>query len=147
MTIASFGVENMAISVATKTKLAILWLFVTGSNLAIVSITFIAPGVIDDIRAGHVLGAQIGSDLLFIIAITYFWIPLVMVVLSVTLKDVLVRWLNVIAGLLYAGFVISEFVSNIMKVDYFYGLWMQMSEVIVLLLIVWFGFKHNKESG
>ena len=130
-----------------KTKLAIFWLSVAVANSAIVTIAFMAPGVIDDIRAGQVLGAQISPDLLLLIAVTYFWIPLIMAVLSITLKNSINRWVNIIAGALYIVFVLNEFVSNIMIVAYYYGVLMHVSELVVLALIAWHAWKWPKESG
>jgi len=130
-----------------KTKLAIFWLFVAATNSAIVVIAFMAPGVIDDIRAGQVLGAQISPDLLLLIAVTYFWIPLVMAVQSITLRNSINRWVNIIAGVLYVVFVLNEFVSNIITVAYYYGMLMHVSELVVLALIAWHAWKWPKESG
>ena len=126
-----------------RTKLAVLWLFVAVTNSAIMTVAFLAPGVIDDIRAGQVLGAQIGPELLLVIAITYFWIPLVMSVLSIVLKDSINRWANIISGILYAVFVINEMISNITTVAYLYGVLMHISEVAIAALIVWFAWKWS----
>ena len=117
------------------------------TNSAIVVIAFMAPGVIDDIRAGQVLGAQISPDLLLLIAVTYFWIPLVMAVQSITLRNSINRWVNIIAGVLYVVFVLNEFVSNIVTVAYYYGMLMHVSELVVLALIAWHAWKWPKESG
>ena len=140
------GVYRIKENVAVTTKLAVLWLFVAVSNSAIITIALLAPGVIDDIRSGQVLGAQIGPELLLVMAITYYWIPLVMSVLSVTLKNSINRWANIIAGMLYAFFVLNEMISNIVSVAYFYGIMMHVSEVVIVALIVWFAWKWPKET-
>jgi hypothetical protein len=131
--------------VSVKTKLAVFWIFVAVTNLAIVTLTYIAPGVLDDILAGHVLGAQIGPDLLLLVAITYFWVPLVMAVSSITLKDSINRWVNIIASPLYSLFVLSELVSNILKTHYLYGAFLQVSIIFVLGLVVWHSWKWPKK--
>jgi|SRR5665647_369671 len=129
-----------------KIKLAILWLFVVVTNLAIVTLTFVAPGVIDDIRGGHVLGAQIGPDLLLVIAVTYFWVPAVLAVLSILLKDSINRWVNLAGGILYTVFVLNELVSNIIKMSYIFGMFLQVSIIFVLVLIIWHSWKLTGKS-
>ena len=130
-----------------KTKLAVLWLFVAITNSAIMTLAFLAPGVIDDIRAGQVVGAQIGPELLLVVAITYFWIPLIMAVVSVTINNSINRWINIVASILYACFVLNELISNIITVAYPYGLLMHVSEVVVLSLIAWYAWKWPKDRG
>lgn len=129
-----------------KIKLAILWLFVVVTNLAIVTLTFVAPGVIDDIRGGHVLGAQIGPDLLLVIAVTYFWVPAVLAVLSILLKDSINRWVNLAGGILYTVFILNELVSNIIKMSYIFGMFLQVSIIFVLVLIIWHSWKLTGKS-
>jgi len=45
---------------ALKVRLAILWLFVAVTMSANTILYFIVPGVIDEIRAGEVVGMQAG---------------------------------------------------------------------------------------
>jgi hypothetical protein len=116
------------------------------TNLAIVTLTFVAPGVIDDIRGGHVLGAQIGPDLLLVIAVTYFWIPTVLAVSSILLKESINRWINLPASILYTVFVLNELVSNIMKMSYIFGMLLQTSIIFVLILIIWYSWKMTGKS-
>jgi len=123
-----------------KVKLAILWFFVVVTNLAIVTLTFVAPGVIDDIRGGHVLGAQITPDLLLLIALTYFLVPAVLAVSSILLKDSINRWINLAGGILYVVFVLNELVSNIIKMSYIFGMFLQASTIFVLVLIIWYSW-------
>jgi uncharacterized membrane protein len=74
-------------------------------------------------------------------AILYFWIPLVMAVLSLTLKDKTNRWANIILGIVYIGFVLVELVSNILTAAYPYAILMSTSALLVAALITWYAFK------
>jgi hypothetical protein len=70
--------ENLAF----KIRLAVLWLFVAVAMSAKTILYFVVPGVVDEIRSGEVVGMQATPELLLVMAVTYFWVPLVMAVLS-----------------------------------------------------------------
>ena len=133
-------------SFSVKIKLAVLWTSIVVTNLAIVIITFLSPNVIDNIRAGSVLGAEIGPNLLLLIAFTYFWVPVLLTILSITLNDSINRWANLIAGILYALFVLNELVSNIVKTSYLYGFFLQSTVIFILGAIIWFSIKWTGKS-
>ncbi len=134
--------ENLAL----KTKLAVLWLFVAVTMSANTILYFIVPGVIDEIRAGEVVGMQAGPELLLVMAITYYWVPLVMAVLSLTLKDKANRWANVILGIFYAGFILFELIMNVRTVAYPYVILMDISAVVVAALIARYAWKWSKQE-
>ncbi len=129
--------ENLAL----KTRLAVLWLFVAVTMAANTILYLIVPGVIDEIRAGEVVGMQAGPGLLLMMAIVYFWLPLIMAVLSLTLKDKMNRWANIILGIFYAGFILFELAMNITTVTYSYVILMDISAIMVSALIAWYARK------
>ena len=129
--------ENLAL----KTRLAVLWLFVAVTMSANTILYFLVPGVIDEISAGEVVGMQAGPELLLVMAIMYFWVPLVMAVLSLTLKDKVTRWANITLGVFYAGFIFFELVMNVTTVAYPYVMLMDISAIVVSALIVWYAWK------
>jgi len=135
--------ENLAL----KTRLAVLWLFIAVTMSANTTLYFIVPGVIDEIRAGQVVGMQAGSELLLMMAVTYFWAPLVMAVLSLTLKDKANRWANIILGIFYAGFILFELTMNITTVAYPYVILMDTSAIVVAALIAWYAYKSPKQEA
>jgi hypothetical protein len=134
-------VENLAL----KIRLAVLWLFVAVTMSANTILYFVVPSVIDEIRAGKVVGMQVGPELLLVMAVTYFWVPLVMAVLSLTLKDKANRWVNTILGIFYAGFILFELVMNITTVAYPYMILMDTSAIVVAALIAWYAYKWSKQ--
>jgi uncharacterized membrane protein AbrB (regulator of aidB expression) len=79
-------------------------------------------------------------------AITYYWVPLVMAVLSLTLKDKVNRWGNIILGIFYAGFILFELIMNITTVAYPYVILMDISAIVVAALIAWFAWKWSKQE-
>jgi len=129
--------ENLAL----KIRLAVLWLFVAVTMSANTILYFAVPGVIDEIRAGEVVGMQAGPGLLLVMAIMYFWVPLVMAVLSLTLKDKVNRWASIILGIFYAGFILFELIMNVTTVAYPYVILMDISAIVVAALIAWYAWK------
>ncbi len=129
-----------------KTKLAVLWLFVAVTMSANTILYFIVPGVIDEIRAGEVVGMQAGPELLLVMAIMYYWVPLVMAVLSLTLKDKANRWANIILGIFYAGFILFELIMNIRTVAYPYVILMDISAIVVAALIAGYAWKWSRQE-
>ena len=129
--------ENLAL----KIRLAVLWLFVAVAMSANTILYFIVPGVIDEIRAGEVVGMQAGPGLLLVMAIMYYWVPLVMAVLSITLKDKVNRWANIILGVFYAGFILFELIMNVTTVAYPYVILMDTSAIVVAALTAWCAWK------
>ena len=126
---------------ALKTRLAVLWLFVAVAMSANTLLYLIVPGVIDEIRAGEVVGMQAGAGLLLVMAILYYWVPLVMAVLSLTLKDKVNRWASIVFGVFYVGFILFELFMNVTTVAYPYVILMDTSAIVVAALIAWQAWK------
>ncbi len=131
---------------ALKIRFGVLWLFVAVTLSVNTMLYFIVPGVIDEIRAGEVVGMQATPELLLVMAITYYWVPLVMAVLSLTLKDKANRWANIILGIFYAGFILFELTMNITTVAYPYLILMDTSVIVASALIAWFAWKWPKQE-
>jgi len=128
-------------ALALRMRLAVLWLFVAVAMSANTILYLIVPGVIDEIRAGEVVGMQAGPGLLLAMAIMYFWGPLVMAVLSLTLKDKVNRWVSIVMGIFYAGFILFELAMNVTTVAYPYVILMDASAIVVAALIAWYAWK------
>ena len=129
--------ENLALRI----RFAVLWLFAAVTMSANTILYFVVPGVIDEIRTGEVVGMQATPELLLVMAITYFWVPLVMAVLSLTLRDGVNRRANIVLGIFYAGFILFELVMNITTVAYPYVMLMDISAIVVSALIAWYAWK------
>jgi uncharacterized membrane protein HdeD (DUF308 family) len=75
-------------------------------------------------------------------------VPLVMAVLSLTLKDSINRWANIIVGIVIT---ILSIVSLIMAFTldlsiYAFGLLLDISMVIAPMLIVWYAWKAKPKA-
>jgi hypothetical protein len=124
-----------------KIRIAVFWLFIAVTMSANTILYLIVPGVIDEIRAGEIVGMQAGAELILGMAIAYYWIPLVMAVLSLTLKDKANRWANIILGAFYAVFILFELIMNVTTVAYPYAILMDVSVIAVAALIAWNAWK------
>lgn len=124
-----------------KTRLAVLWLFVAVAMSANTLLYLIVPGVIDEIRMGTVVGMQAGHMLLLMMAVMYYWVPLVMAVVSLTLKDRVNRWASIILGAFYVVFVSFELFMNVTTVAYPYVILMDSSAIVVAALIAYYAWK------
>ena len=124
-----------------KIKLAVFWLFIAVAMLANTVLYLIVPGVIDEIRTGEIVGMQAGAELILGMAIAYYWLPLVMTFLSLTLKDKANRWLNILLGSFYAAFILFELTMNVTTVAYPYAILMDVSVLAVAALIAWHAWK------
>lgn len=124
-----------------KTRLAVFWLFIAGAMLANTLLYFVVPGVIDEIRTGLMVGMETGPELIIGMAVAYYWLPLVMAVLSLALKDKVCRWINIIFGAFYVAFVLFELTMNVTTVAYPYAVLMDASIIAVAALIAWNAWK------
>jgi len=118
-----------------KIKLAVFWLFIAITMSANTILYLIVPGVIDEIMTGEIVGMQASPELILGMATAYYWVPLVMAVLSLTLKDRANRWANLILGVFYAVFVLFELIMNVTTVAYPYAILMDISVIAVAALI------------
>jgi hypothetical protein len=101
----------------------------------------LVPGILDEIRVGTVVGMQAGHGLLLVMAIMYYWVPLVMAVVSLTLKDKVNRYASIILGIFYAGFILFELFMNVTTVAYPYVILMDTSAIVVAALIAYYAWK------
>ena len=127
-----------------RIKVSVLWLFIAVIMVASTMLYFLVPGVIDEIRAGKIVGIQAGQELLLITAIMYFLIPLVMAVMSLSLKGKANHWSNVIFSIFYTGFILFELIMNITTVAYPYVIVMDSSAIVAAVLIVLNTWKSKK---
>ncbi len=124
-----------------RTKLAVFWLFIAVTMSANTLLYLVVPGIIDQIRSGKIVGMQAGPELILGMAVAYYWVPLVMSVVSLTLNDRASRGMNVIIGVFYVVFTLFELTMNVTTVAYPYASLMDISVMVVAALIVWNAWK------
>ncbi len=125
-----------------KIKISVLWLFSAVAFLAHQILALLEPGVIAQIIAGEIEGMKIGPELILLFAIL-FLVPLIMAFLSLTLKDPINRWANIIVGAIFAAL----FIGVIVTVAKLSGeTLMTLSTVIALVLIVRYAWKSKQKA-
>ena len=117
-----------------------LWLFSAVAFLAHQILALMEPGVIAGIMAGEVEGMKIGTELILLFAIL-FLVPLIMAFLSLTLKDSINRWANIIVGAVFAVFF-TGVIASVAKLSG--ETLMTFSTVVALALIVWYAWKSKQ---
>jgi hypothetical protein len=124
-----------------KIKISVLWLFSAVAFLAHQILALLEPGVIAGIMAGEVEGMKIGPELILLFAIL-FLVPLIMAFLSLTLKDSINRWANIIVGVVFAALFIGV-IATVAKLSG--EILMTLSTVVALVLIVWYAWKSKQK--
>lgn len=124
-------------------RISFLWVFMAVAMSAHLALYVFEPGAIEKITTG-------GWDLdegMFVL-LTLFWlVPLTMAVLSVSLKDLINRWTNIIVGLAAIGFSIAHFALCPLKEPSIHQFIIVGSSIIVAVLILFLSLKWPKEKA
>jgi len=107
--------------------------------LTFLVLEFMEQGVMEGIIAGNMRGLQLGPETLLFYAVLLL-IPLVIAFLSLTLKDSVNRWVNIIMGVAYTFLYLSDLIAHLVD-PYAYAILMGTSAVVAQVLIVWFAWK------
>ena len=118
-----------------------LWLFVLISDLYSVLMSFAYPGALEELMTGAV---SIGPAFMLIGAIVAL-IPLVMAVLTLTLKDSMNRWLNIILGLVITFIFFGSFIELLTTMPAAHIQLLSFAAFLAPALIVWLAWKWPKE--
>jgi hypothetical protein len=128
-----------------KVRIAVLWIFMAVAMSAHGVLSFMEPGVIDQIMAGEVEGAVMSPAMLLFMAI-FWWVPLVMAFLSVTLKDAVNRRVNMVLAIIFTILNIYHLIEHIMNPSAA-QLLLVASTVVVTALIIWYTARWPKVSS
>ncbi len=129
-----------------KIRLAVLWIFMAVAMSAYVVLAFMTEGAIEAVTSGEFEGIQITDASLWILAL--FWlIPLTMAFLSVTLKDSMNRWANMIAGLGFAIVYIIAAIGTLSEGETGGHLLMEFSKAAAAILVVWYAWKWPRQEA
>ena len=124
-----------------KVRISLLWLFVIISDLANVLMSLAYPGIMEELMTGAEIMAP---ELMFFGAILIL-IPLVMSVLTLTLKDSINRWLNIILGIVFTVIFFGNFIELSTTMPAAYIMLLSIAGFIAPALIVWYAWKWPKE--
>ena len=123
-----------------KIKISALWIFKSFASIVCAFMMFIEEGVLEGIMEGEFLGMEIGPEILLAGTIES-WIPMVMIVLSLTLKKKANRWINVIAGIVFTVLSLISLVDALTA----HGILMWVSAAVATVLIVWYAWKWQED--
>jgi len=124
-----------------KIKIAMLWLFYTVAFSFNLTLIVYQPGNIEQINMGEIYGMQFTPEALLVTAIELL-VPLVMAFLTLTLKDSINRWANIILGIVYTVLVLLSFGGELtLPNPPAYSILMDISMVVATALIVWYAWK------
>ena len=123
-----------------KIRISVLWLFMAVAMSAHNALFFMEPGAIDKIG-----DMAMGPGMLLFMAL-FWWVPLVMAFLSVTLKDSANRWTNVVLGIVFTILNIGHLIEHIAKPSPA-QLLLIASTVVVTALIAWYAWRWPKQEA
>ena len=125
-----------------KIRVAVLWLIDTGAALVAAMGSLFEPNALQQFLAtGEFNGSMVSPELELIVAIL-LWVPFVMAFLSVTLKNPINRWANIIVGIVWfaLGFIN---VPNLMANPTAHGILLWLTEDVAKVLIIWIAWKSK----
>jgi hypothetical protein len=129
-----------------KIKIAALWLFPLMAFLASAVLLFMEPGVLAElVEEGTIEGMQVSPELLVASAVVDILFPLVMVFLSLALKDSLNRWLNIVVGGIYAVLMVITLAEELVAPKG-YVVMMLIAAAVASVLIVWYAWKSKQKA-
>lgn len=120
-----------------KIRISALWFFVILSDLANVLMSLAYPGALVELLEGI---TSFGAEVMFVGAIIVL-IPLVMAVSTLTLRDSINRWLNIILGAVFAIIFIGNFIELATTMPAAYILLLSLAGIIAPIVIVWYAWK------
>ena len=130
-----------------KIKIAVLWFVIAHGMLVFAALGIFEPGYIEGVIAGEVAGGPITPEMNLELAVVLL-IPMVMAVLSLTLKDSINRWLNIIAGAVFAVLVLMDPIMYLAEQSAYaaYVTLIGIVEFVASALIVWFAWKSKQKT-
>ncbi len=124
-----------------KIKIAVLWLIYAVVGVGAGFFMLWEEGVIEQIIEGELMGTKITPEII-LIDIIFLLIPLVMAFLSLTLKDSINRWANIIVGIFSIGLMLTGFAESTAP----YSILVNLSMIVVAALIVWYAWKSKQKA-
>jgi len=128
--------ENLAL----KVRIAVLWLFMAVAMSAHSVLAFMEKEMVE-----QVWEMEMGPGMMLFMAI-FWWVPLVMAFLSVTLKDSANRWANMILGIVFTGLNIFHLTEHL-AAGAVHQILIVGSTVVVTALIAWYAWRWPKQEA
>jgi hypothetical protein len=128
-----------------KIRVAVLWLIDTGAALLAGVGALLQPNAMQQFLAtGEFQGSILSSELLLLLGIL-LWVPFVMAFLSVTLKNPINRWANIVVGIVWLALGFSN-APNLIANPTAIGILLWLTEDVAKVLIIWYAWKSKNIS-
>ena len=121
-----------------KIRISLLWLFMAVAMSAHSVLAFMEPGAIEEIGE-----MAMGPGMMLFMAL-FWWVPLVIAVLTFILRNSANRWTNIVLGIIFTILNIYHLVEHVADPSA-HQILIIASTVVVTALVVWFAFKLPKE--
>jgi len=130
-----------------KIKVSVLWIVIGIIGVWMPFSEFYTPGYMEEVISGFHEGGLIAPDFMVGIAVIMLF-PLVMAVLSLTLKDKANRWANIIVGAVTAVLSFIDPVLYVTRQSAYSGYVILIGIVMFVFaaLIVWYAWKSKREA-
>jgi len=121
-------------------RLSTLWVFIMFNMVFADILSFMYPGFLKEVMAGHAGGVQITPGFL-LAAAALTEIPIAMIVLSRVLKHRANRWANIVAAAITIAYVAGG------SSAYPHGIFFTVVQVACALLIIWHAWKWRRPDA
>jgi phosphoglycerol transferase MdoB-like AlkP superfamily enzyme len=127
-----------------KIKISVLWIVLGIVGVWMPFSELYLPGYVEELISGFKEGSLITPEMILVFAIIMM-IPLVMAVLSLTLKDKANRWANIIMGTVVAVLSLLDPIMYVAKQSAYsaYVILIGIVMVVFAALIVWYAWKSK----
>ena len=133
--------KTARIMVDVKIILSALWAARMLSGLQGDVVRFMGPGKLEEYIEGTT-GMTITNELLLVMSIVFF-VPILMVFLSLLLKPKVNRWANIVLGIFFTVFL----PITMLMTTYAYYIFLGIVEIVFTALIVWYAWKWPKQEA
>jgi hypothetical protein len=117
-----------------KARIAVLWVFMAVAMSAHAVLSFMGREAVEEIWE-----MEMGQGMMLLMAL-FWWVPMVMAVLSLTLKDSANRWANFIVGIVFTILNIVHLAEHLAQPSADMILLIG-STIVVTGLIAWFAWR------
>lgn len=131
--------ERNGQTMSMPVRLSTLWIFIMFNMVFADILSFMYPGFLTEVMAGHAGGVQITPGFLLAAAVLTE-IPIAMIVLSRVLRHRANRWANIVAGIVTIAYVAGGSATSP------HGLFFAALEVTCAMLIVWSAWRWRSAS-
>lgn len=127
-------------SLTWKIRISVLWMFMAVAMSAHSVLAFMEREVVEQMWA-----MEMGPGMMLLMAI-FWWVPLVMAFLSVTLKDSANRWANIVLGIVFTLLNIFHLVEHLAQPSV-HQILIIGSTIVVTALIARYAWKWPKQAA